>query len=662
MSDGQGTLFEEPEKCPDGPLRRLMDDNFLRYASYVIRERAIPDLADGLKPVQRRILHSLSEKDDGKFIKVANIVGHTMQYHPHGDASIGDALVALVNKGFLIEGQGNFGNVLTGDPAAAARYIECRLTDLAREHLFQKELTRFVPSYDGRREEPVALPARLPLLLMTGADGIAVGLSTRILPHNFIELLHAQIAILDRKPFEVVPDFRQGGVMDPAEYDNGTGRVRVRARIEQRGQQALVVSSVPPGVTTESLVASIEAAAKKKSLKLKAINDFTAENVEIEIVVGPDQDLTQMTQWLYAFTQCEVALASRIVVIDRERPVEMTVEQVLRANTRSLVKTLRRDLEARCRDRLTRLHHLTLVQLFVEKRIYKQIEECKTYPAVQGAVHDGIMAFRDRLRRDVTGKDIEMLLGIKIKRISRYDLERNRREIGEIEKELVTIQKYLDAMVPYTKRFLKSLIREYADRYPRRTEILSFEAIEKRDLTASELTLQHDTDKEYVGHAISGTPLLQCSSLDKLLIVFGDGRYKLMHPPEKLFVEGLQHCNLLERDRVFVLIYRDEDGLSHIKRFTFGGAILNKEYRCIPPEAKLLFFSADDPQTLYVKFEKRKGQRIHQQTFVARDLAVRSVKTRGVHMTSKRIRTIQTNRPRGWSEKRSGPPSSFLRA
>ncbi|MDH3784012.1 MAG: DNA topoisomerase IV subunit A, partial [Acidobacteriota bacterium] len=553
MSDGQGSLFDKPENAAtfdggglkDGPLGRLMDDNFIRYASYVIRDRAIPDLADGLKPVQRRILHSLHENDDGKFIKVANIVGHTMQYHPHGDASIGDALVTLVNKGLLIEGQGNFGNVLTGDPAAAARYIECRLTDLARNHLFQNDLTQFSPSYDGRRKEPVSLPSRLPLLLMMGADGIAVGLSTRVLPHNFIELLEAQIAILDKKPFTVVPDFRQGGLMDAAEYENGTGRVRVRSRIDRRGDDALVVRSVPPTVTTDSLIASIETAAKKKSLKLKAINDFTAENVEIEILLAADQDPEKTIQWLYAFTQCEVALASRIVVIDRERPVEMNLEQVLKANTRTLVKTLRRQLEARNRDCLARLHHLTLVQLFVEERVYKRIEECTSYPAVQKAVLDGVSAFRKQLRRDVTGKDVEMLLGIKIKKISRYDMDKNRKEIGDLEKELLTIEKHLEAIVPYTKRYLRSLIREFAATHPRRTEIQSFDTIEKRDLTASELTLQHDAEKGYVGHGIEGAPVLTCSSLDKVLVVFGDGRYKVMTPPEKLFVEGLQHCDLL---------------------------------------------------------------------------------------------------------------------
>ena len=281
---GEGGNGTPPGWREDGRLRRLIDDNFVQYAAYVIRDRAIPELTDGLKPVQRRILHSLRENDDGKFVKVANIVGHTMQYHPHGDASITDALVTLVNKQYLVEGQGNFGNLLTGDPAAASRYIECRLSELARNELFNDELTRFVASYDGRRKEPVTLPAKLPLLLMMGADGIAVGLSTRVLPHNFVELLQAQIAILQKKPFELLPDFRQGGLMDAAEYEQGTGRVRVRARIEAE-DGVVTVRSVPYGTTTDSVMASIEAAARKKKLALKSIDDFTAGAVEIRIVL-----------------------------------------------------------------------------------------------------------------------------------------------------------------------------------------------------------------------------------------------------------------------------------------------------------------------------------------------------------------------------------------
>jgi len=644
----------------DGDLRRLIDDNFIRYASYVIRDRAIPDLIDGLKPVQRRILYSLKEKDDGKFTKVANIVGHTMQYHPHGDASIADALVTLTKKRFLIEGQGNFGNVLTGDPPAASRYIECRLTELARENLFNDELTKFVPSYDGRNKEPVLLPAKLPLLLMMGAEGIAVGLSTRVLPHNFIELLEAQIAILDKKKFNVFPDFQQGGLMDVSEYAKGTGRVRLRSRVDVTGPRQLTVRSVPPGVTTDSLIVSIEAAAKKKNLKIKSIDDYTAESVEIAIALGQEQDAEKMKRALFAFTSCEVVLSSRIVVIDGDRPVELDVEQVLRSNTRHLVKTLKRELEAERRSLLDKLHFMTLVQIFVENRIYKRIEESKTYPDVQRAVLDGVNEHRDLLRRDVTGNDVEMLLAIKIKRISRYDMNRHRKGIEDILAGLETVDKHLSDLTGFTKRFLRALIRKYRDAFPRRTEMDAFDQIEVRDLTAHELTLRHDCEKGYIGHAVEGEELFLCSSLDKIVVVSGDGRYRVVSPPERMFVDvDMAYCAPVDRDRECLMVYCDEDGLSHIKKFTFGGSILNKEYSCVPGRGKVLFFTDCPPKKLFVKYKKRKGQRIHQQAFDVSKIVAKGVKTRGKHMTSKKVASLHSVKPRGWTDKATGPPGTF---
>jgi topoisomerase-4 subunit A len=670
VSEDQKSLFgdDSPELASGGEsvgggghLKQLLDENFIQYASYVIRDRAIPDLVVGLKPVQRRILYSLKENDDGKFVKVANIVGHTMQYHPHGDASIGDALVALTRKGFLIEGQGNFGNLLTGDPAAASRYIECRLTDLARENLFHEELTKFVPSYDGRRKEPVSLPAKLPLLLMMGAEGIAVGLSTRILSHNFIELLQAQVAILDKKEFQLFPDFQQGGLMDASEYAKGVGRVRLRSDIDVTGPRQLTIRSVSPSVTTDSLIASIEAATKKKNLKVKAINDYTAGTVEIELTLGQEQDAEKMKQTLYAFTSCEVTLSSRVVLIDRDRPVEMDVDGVLRANTKNLLKTLKRELEAERRGLLEKLHHMTLVQIFVEHRIYKRIEECKTYPDVQAAVLDGVNKHRELLRRDVTGNDVEMLLGVKIKRISRYDMNKHRKGIEDILAGLKAAEGHLADLTGYTRRYLKALIRKYGKAFPRRTEITSFDQIEVRDLTANELTLCYDRVKGYVGHGVEGDELFLCSSLDKLVIVRGDGTYRVVNPPERLFVDtDMAYCAPADRDRTCLMVYCDEDGFSHVKRFTFGGSILNKEYSCIPDRGKILYFTDCPPKTLYVKYKKRKGQRIHQQSFDLSKIVAKGVKTRGKHMTSKKVDSIQAVKPRGWVDKRPGRSGAFL--
>jgi topoisomerase-4 subunit A len=591
---------------------------------------------------------------------VANIVGHTMQYHPHGDASIGAALVGLTRKGFLIEGQGNFGNLLTGDPAAASRYIECRLTELARENLFNDALTTYVPSYDGRRKEPVFLPAKLPLVLMMGAEGIAVGLSTRVLSHNFIELLEAQVAILDKKRFEVFPDFAQGGLMDAGEYDRGRGRVRVRSRIDVTGPRSLTVRSVVPGVTTDSLISSIETSAKKKSLKIRAINDYTAGEVEIEITLGQEQDAEKMKQALYAFTQCEMTLSSRVIVLDGDRPVEMDVESVLKANTKQLVKTIRRELEAQRRELLDKLQHMTLVQIFVENRIYKLIEECRTYPAVQKAVLNGVNKHRKLLRRDVTANDVEILLAIKIKRISRYDMDKHHKTIDDIVASLDSVDKELADLTGSAKRFLRTLIRKYRPAYPRRTELTSFDQIEVRDLTATELTLSYDDEKGYIGHAVEGGELFLCSSLDKLVIVQGNGSYRIVNPPERMFVgTDMAYCAPVDRDREMLMVYCDEDGFSHIKRFTFGGAILNKEYSCIPGQGTVVYFTDCPPRTLYVKYKKRKGQRIHQQTFDLAKIPIKGVKTRGKHMTSKRIASVHSVKPRGWTGKGSGPPGTF---
>jgi len=654
---GDGGNGTPPGWREDGHLRRLIDDNFIQYASYVIRDRAIPNLADGLKPVQRRILHSLHECDDGKFTKVANIVGHTMQYHPHGDASITEALVNLTNKGYLIQGQGNFGNLFTGDPAAASRYIECRLTEMARSELFSDELTRFVPNYDGRKKEPVALPAKLPLLLMMGADGIAVGLSTRVLPHNFVELLRAQIAILEKRPFEVLPDFLQGGRMDAAEYDRGRGRVRLRARIKENDRGVLAIHSVPYGTTTDSLIASIEAAVRKKKLSIKSIDDFTAEGVEIQIALKSGQKAATAIQALYAFTQCEVTLASRIVVIHKNRPVEMSVDEVLRHNTRQLVTTLRRELECERRKRIDEIHNKTLVQIFVEERIYKGIEECKSYADVQKAVLDGINRYRDRLQRDVNLKDVEMLLGVKIKRISRHDMEKNRKEIRDLAEHVEKVARELEDVPGYAVRYLKSRVRKYGADHPRRTEVVSLDAIEVRELTANELTLSYDAEKGYLGHAVSGEERMTCSSLDRVLVVRSDGVFKVTAPPEKVFVDrNLPYCGIAERERVFVVVYREEDGLTYVKRFALGGTILNREYRCAPARSEVLFVSDADPKTVYVLHRKPKSQK----SFSLRKVQIRGVKTRGTLMTSKNVAAIDCEKPEGWSDRRSGRPGSLM--
>lgn len=643
-----------------GPLHELMDGNFLQFASYTICNRAIPTVEDGLKPVQRRIMHALWEKDDGRFIKVANVVGHTMQYHPHGDASIGDAIVNLTNKRYLIEGQGNYGNIFTGDPAAATRYIECRLTDLARNELFNPKLTTFIPSYDGRNKEPVLLPSKLPLLLMLGADGIAVGLSTAILPHNFIELLEAQIAIIQKKPFEVLPDFQTGGLMDVSEYAEGVGRVKVRAVIEHRQHNKLAITALPSGQTTESLIADIEEAVKKKKVPVKQINDYTAEKVEIELIlnVGATQD--QTVKALYAFTACESSISSRPVVLYRNRPREMSVPDILRACTDQLLELLKRELEIRQGELDDLFHSKTLEQIFIEERIYKRIEEQVTYEAVQQAVLEGFSPFRKRLRRDVTLDDVESLLQIKIRRISRYDINRNREEIENILKEEAEVAENLKGLRGYATRYLKALVKKYKDKYPRLTKIAAspFAQIEVRALTASELTLKIDRENGYIGTEIrGGEELFKCSSLDKIIVVWNDGRYKMMPPPDKFFVDKTcTYCRIFNRDREFTAVYTEPHyGFTYIKRFAFGGAIQNKEYRLAPEKSKLLLFEEGTPDAVYLKYKPAKAQRIHQQVFTPAEVLVKGVSAKGIQMTSKDIAKLATKKPGWWDDSDKSP-------
>jgi topoisomerase IV subunit A len=644
----------------DGPLKQLIDQNFLQYAAYVIRDRAIPDLDDGLKPVQRRILFSLHQNDDGKFIKVANIVGYCMQFHPHGDASIGEALVALANRRYFIEQQGNFGNLLTGDPPAASRYIECRLTDLARDEVFNDDLTDFVQTYDGRKEEPVTLPAKIPLLLMLGAEGIAVGISTRILPHNFAELLEAQISILNKKPFSVIPDFPQGGLMDTQAYNNGRGHVLVRARIEKKDDRTLVIREIPVGTTTDSLTTSIEDAARKGKIKIKSINDFTAEQAEIELHLPPEQDLNRATEALYAFTQCQVQVASRIVVIRDNKPVEMDVPTILRYNTSRLVAILRRGLQWKRRKLLDEIHHKTLVRLFVEYRVYKTIESCDSSAAMQDAVLEGLLPYRAELERDVTREDVEGLLGIAIRRISLLDLEKNRKEIEGLRSELREVEANLSDIVSCAIRYLRSILRKYGSEYPRRTQLATFGEISERELTANELTINYDREKGYFGHKISGEPLISCSPLDRLLLVWKDGRCKVVAPPEKLFVDStLIYWAILERDRVMTAVY-ELDFFTYYKKFTVGGLLTNRESRIGPKGTSIRLFSDENPPALYVRYAADNRIKIRQQRYAVERQPIRSRDGKGLVLTANMIEYVGVEKAADWDDGLTGPPGKFI--
>src|SRR5260221_124779 len=630
-------------------LHRRVNTSFLEYASYVIRDRAIPNLADGLKPVQRRILWALHEKDDGRFIKVANVVGHAMQYHPHGDGAIGDALVVLANKRYLIERQGNYGNIFTGDVAAAPRYIECRLTDLARQELFNDEITDFVPSYDGRNKEPVTLPCKLPLLLMLGTEGIAVGMSSRILPHNFPELLEAQIAILKKQPFKCLPDFQTGGLMDAREYKDGTGEIKVRAKIKIKDESTVAIKEIPPTTTTDSLMSSIEDASRKGKIKVKSVNDFTAEDVEIEIKAPSGVSAEQLVDALYAFTDCEVTISSRIVVIKNNRPVELTVSEVLRENTAQLVETLKRELDLRESKLLDELHYRTLERIFIEERIYKKIEQCKTNEAVVAAVHEGFKAFRKELIRELIDADIDRLLQVRIRRISLFDINKHREEMEKVKADLTETRKNLKNLTKYVIAHLEGLLAKYGPLYPRLTKSSRYDEVDAKEVAFKAFKVAYDRESGYVGYKVSGQEFnVECTKFDKILLVHKDGHYQVVELPEKLFVgPDLFYCGLPERERVFTCAYTNREA-TYLKRFKFGGTIMNKIYHCIPLKSKVLFFEAETPAEIFIKYKPAPYQKIHQQTCNPTQVEIKGPKTRGRQISIKDVSSINSKPPRGW--------------
>ena len=674
-----------------GPMRDLYDFNFRQYSAYVICSRAIPAIEDGLKPVQRRIMHSLWEKDDGRYTKVANIVGHAMQYHPHGDASIGDAIVVLANKlwgegkGYLIDGQGNYGSLYTGMPHAATRYIECRLTELARKEVFNRKTTTFVPNYDGRKEEPVYLPAKIPLLLMMGADGIAVGLSTAILPHNFIELLEAEIAIIQKKPFEIYPDFQLGGVMDVTEYQDGLGKVKVRARIEPEEKSKLVITELPWGETTDSLSASIEDAVKKKKVPVRKIHDLTSETVRIELELQAGASQEKATTALFAFTNCEKSIASRPIVLDDGRPKLMSVSAILKKNVERLMALTKREQEIRLAELDDLFHARTLDRIFIEERIYKRIETEKTMEGVRTAVRTGFVPHMKELRRkEITDDDIERLLKLQIRRISQFDIDKNREEIEAIRKEEAQVNDNLVHLRAFVVKYLKGLIKEYSKKYPRCTKVSkgAFKQVDVKAITASELTIKWDRENHYVGSGLrGGDELFKCSSLDELIFVWRDGRFRKTLPEDKIFVDKdllavLRYDQEKDRDtRDFTCVYEEGSyGFSYIKRFRFGGLIRNKEYRLAPekPKSKVIFFQEGCPDTVYVKFKPAKGQKIHQQHFLPHELVdrvnretgkvekqevvpIRAATAKGKQLTTKPIARIGSAKGSWWDDRE--PPS-----
>lgn len=625
-----------------GSLHQLFDTNFLDYTSYVIKERAIPEISDGLKPVQRRIMQTLANMDDGRFNKVANVVGDTMKLHPHGDQSIYAALVNLSNKGYLISQQGNFGNIYTGDGASAARYIECRLSPLAKETLFNKDLTTFAESYDGRLMEPVTLPSKIPLLLLQGAEGIAVGMATKIMPHNFVEVLQAQKDILHDKEVEIFPDFIKGGMVDVSAYEDGNGRLKCRARIEEKDEKTIHIKDIPHSTTTQSIMESVEKAAKQGKIKIQSINDYTAEEVEIEIKLPRGIYAEDTIRALYAFTDCEVSISPNLTVIRNGNPVNVSVTEVLRDNTEKLVRDLEKELLIDL-DRLEeRLQASLLEQIFIEERLYKKIEECESYAVVVETVDASLKPFRDRLLRDVTQEDVERLLEIRIKRISRYDITKKQKDINLTRKKIREVEKHLKDMVLYATNYIDGLLKKYGPDYPRRTEIATFSEVEVRKVALSNLTLGYEEETGFLGHQVKGDEgfSFACSEYDKVMLIFKNGMYKIVPVADKIFIgHDLAWMGKVGKNLVFNIIYKNgTENLSYIKRFKMPKFILDKEYELFAPHKRSLiqYMSLGEKGIVRVYYPPKKRAKANYEDFALEDFLVKGAAAKGKRVSNSR--------------------------
>ena len=622
-----------------------MDQNFLEYASYVIKDRAIPDIEDGLKPVQRRILHSMNEIDDGKFNKVANIVGETMKLHPHGDAAIGSALVVMANKEYVIEKQGNFGNLLTGDPASASRYIEARLTPLAKETLFNTELTEYAESYDGRNKEPVVLPCKLPLSLLFGAEGIAVGMSTRILPHNFNEIIDAQIAFLLNKAFKLRPDFLSGGLLDASEYEDGNGKVRVRAKIEITDDKLLTVRELPFGVTTESLIQSIQDAVNKGKFKLSSIDNFTAETVEIELKAARGMDAEKLLKLLYAFTQCEVSISVNMLLIQDNQPVQLNTSEVLKRNTLRLKDLLKQELTLSLQQTKQKWHQRRMEMYFIGEKLYKKLETCDSYEEALQVVRKAVLHIESILPFPIELEDIEKLLTLQIKRITRYDQKESQTELDKLKVKISSINKSLKNITGYTISYLEKIKEKYGSDYPRRTRIKSFDEIRVQDV-AEKQKVGWDRKEGFLGLNVKqGSTSIFCSPYDKIVVIRKDGTYQVIRVPEKQFIgKNAISVEKLDSKKVHNIVYWEgASQVCYAKRFRVEKFILDREYNLFPNKkgAKILHLSHGDGIRVETSFVPRPRLRKSSQIFDLDDLAVKGIQARGNKVSSKSVQSVK---------------------
>ena len=631
---------DQTDEAVKHQLSGMYQNWFLDYASYVILERAVPHINDGLKPVQRRILHSMKRLDDGRYNKVANIVGHTMQFHPHGDASIGDALVQLGQKELLIDCQGNWGNILTGDSAAAPRYIEARLSKFALDVVFNPKTTEWQASYDGRNREPVTLPVKFPLLLAQGVEGIAVGLSSKILPHNFNELCDAAIAYLHGEEFKLYPDFQTGGSIDVSRYNDGErgGVVRVRAKISKLDNKTLCISEIPYGKTTSSLIDSILKAIEKGKIKIRKVDDNTARKVEIQIHLAPGVSSDKTLDALYAFTDCEVNISPNCCVIDNKKPHFLTVSDVLRKSVNNTRDLLRKELEIQKNETLETLHFASLEKIFIEERIYKdkQFEQAENMDIACEHIDERLTPFYPQFVREVTKEDILRLMEIKMARILKFNKDKADELIARLKAEIEEIDNHLAHLTEYTIEWYRHLKDKYGKDFPRRTEIRNFDTIVATKVVEANEKLYINREEGFIGTGLKKDEFIcNCSDIDDVIIFYKDGKYKIVRISDKLFVgKNILYVNIFKKNdkrTIYNVIYRDgKEGYHYIKRFNVTSMIRDREYDVTQgnPGSKIVYFSANpNGEAEIIKVTLRPNPRIKKLIF-ERDFSEINIKGR----------------------------------
>ena len=619
---------DQTDEAVKHQLSGMYQNWFLDYASYVILERAVPHINDGLKPVQRRILHSMKRLDDGRYNKVANIVGHTMQFHPHGDASIGDALVQLGQKELLIDCQGNWGNILTGDSAAAPRYIEARLSKFALDVVFNPKTTEWQASYDGRNREPVTLPVKFPLLLAQGVEGIAVGLSSKILPHNFNELCDAAIAYLHGEEFKLYPDFQTGGSIDVSRYNDGErgGVVRVRAKISKLDNKTLCISEIPYGKTTSSLIDSILKAIEKGKIKIRKVDDNTARKVEILIHLAPGVSSDKTLDALYAFTDCEVNISPNCCVIDNKKPHFLTVSDVLRKSVNNTRDLLRKELEIQKNETLETLHFASLEKIFIEERIYKdkQFEQAENMDIACEHIDERLTPFYPQFVREVTKEDILRLMEIKMARILKFNKDKADELIARLKAEIEEIDNHLAHLTEYTIEWYRHLKNKYGKDFPRRTEIRNFDTIVATKVVEANEKLYINREEGFIGTGLKKDEFIcNCSDIDDVIIFYKDGKYKIVRISDKLFVgKNILYVNIFKKNdkrTIYNVIYRDgKEGYHYIKRFNITSVIRDREYDITQgnPGSKIVYFTANpNGEAEVIKVTLRPNPRIKKLVF-----------------------------------------------